>query len=204
MSVDQKRVTAAQQAYDDAVREERVARIAAADQLRTRARRRRAGLRLLALASGLVGAVLLGFAVAGVFAERSAQSELDRWDGARGGAVTAISTMLSADPAEPGEYVDRVLAVTTGEQRERLTSARDDLRGAVAELGAVSTGHVISSGVQRDPAQGEGATVPVVVVAQASDPELIGGVAGSDRVVVRVMMVQSEGRWLVESTERVS
>ncbi|MFZ2512107.1 MAG: hypothetical protein WAW85_13590, partial [Gordonia sp. (in: high G+C Gram-positive bacteria)] len=130
-------------------------------------------------------------------------------EAARDGAVTGISALLSADPAAPDEYVDQALAVTTGPQHDRLSAARGELRGAIAELGAVSTGHVISAGILALPERGtrvDGAdgSVPVLVVAQASAPELVGGVAGTDRVALRVTMLQSGDRWLIFSTERVS
>lgn len=204
MSGEQKRLATAQASYAEAVRAERLARIAAAPDLRTAGRRRRASLRLLAAAATLTGIAVLAIVIAGVLATQSAQRGLDRAAAARDGAVAAISTMLSADPAKPDEYVDRVLAVTTGEQHERLSAARGELRGAIAELGAVSTGHVISAGVENPSGEPVEGSVPVVVVAQASAPELVGGLAGTDRVALRVTVVQSGDRWLISGTERVS
>ncbi len=199
MTLDQQLATAREE-YAAAVRAERLSRITAAPQLRARTRHRRAGLRLLAAAAVIVGVALLAVALAGVLTGQSAQRTLDRAGAARAGAVTAISTMLSADPETPDAYVERVLAVTAGRQHERLTAARSELRGAVAELGAASTGRVVSAGAQEPSSDG----VPVIVIAQASAPELVGGVPGTDRVAVRVLMVQDGDRWLIESTERVS
>ncbi|WP_024332759.1 hypothetical protein [Gordonia hirsuta] len=192
-------MTAARTAHDDAVRRERRARIEAAPRLRRQARRRRAGIRLAALAAAVVAVLFALAAVVGAVGRSSDQDELDRLAQARVAAIEAISVMLSADPDDADAYVDRVIAVSAGDQRERLTRARPELRAAIAELGAVSTGRVISAGVQ----PGAGEEVPVLVVAQASAPELVGGGPGTNRVAVRVLMTRPDQRWLVDRTERV-
>lgn len=195
-----KRLGAAQEAYRAAERAEREARIAAAPGLRRLARRRRAGLRLLMVAALAVAVALVAATVWASNDRVSAQRQLDRDAAARAAATESIETMLSADPAAPADYVQRVLAISTGAQHERLSAAQDDLRAAVAGLGAPSTGRVISAGVQA----GAGEPVAVLVVAQATEPELVGGAPGTDRVAVRVLMRHTGDRWLVQDTERAS
>lgn len=190
----------AQKRFDEAVRSERLARIEAADDLRRRDRRARAAIRLLVAASTLVVIGMLTATAWAAVSRSSAQRSLDAANAARAGAVTAIETMLTADPARAEEYVTEVLDVTTGEQHERLADVRDELRATIAGLGAPSTGRVIAAGVQGD----TGDQIGVLVLAQASEPELVGGVRGSDRVAVRVVMQRSGDRWLVSSTERAS
>ena len=197
---EQKRLTAARERYRAAVREERLARIAAAPGLRRQARRRRAGVRLAVVAAVLVAVVVAGFAVWSLVSRAADQRAIDDDGAARAAAATAVTTMLSADPADPGAYLDRVLALSTDAQRDRLTAAREELRAAVAGFGAPSTGQVISAGTQPR----EGDTIPVLVLAQASAPELVGGAPGTDRVAVRVLMIRAGERWLVQDTERVS
>ncbi|GAA3952509.1 hypothetical protein [Gordonia caeni] len=197
---EQKRLTAARERYRAAVREERLARIDAAPGLRKQARRRRAGVRLAVVAAVLVAAIVAGLAAWSLAARAADQRAIDDDEAARTGAAAAVTSMLSADPADPGAYLDRVLALSTGAQRDRLSAARAELRTAVAGFGAPSTGQVISAGTQ--PREGE--AIPVLVVAQASAPELVGGAPGTDRVTVRVLMIPSGERWLVQDTERVS
>lgn len=201
---DRARLHSARERYRAAVRTERLARIEAADGLRQRARRRRAGVRLAVVVAVAVAAVVVAVTVWSLVARAADQRALDDDAAARAGATAAVSTMLSADPADPDAYLDRVLAVSVGAQRERLTGARSQLRDAVAGLAAPSTGQVISAGTQ--PRAGE--TIAVLVIAQASAPELVGGAPGADRVAVRVLMTppgdgSSGENWLVEDTERV-
>lgn len=194
------RLEQARTTHDDAVRAERLARIGAAEDLREQARRRRGGVRLFVVVAVVTALTLCGVSGWALVSRSTAQSSLDDAAAARASAAAAISVMLTADPARADGYVQAVLHTTTGAQRERVESAREQLRDAVAGLGAPSTGRVISAGTQ--PAAG--AAIPVLVVAQASAPELVGGAPGQNRVAVRVMMTESGGRWRVADTERVS
>lgn len=193
-------VTKAQKQYDDAVRAERLARIAAGDSIRAQARRRAAGWRLLLIAGLLVAVVFACLGIWALVAGSSAQGEVDERAAARDAAAAGITTMLTADPARAGEYVDGVRAVSTGKQRERIDKAGAQLQDAVAGLGGPTTGRVISAGAQGDSGDG----MDVLVVAQASAPELVGGAPGTDRVAVKVHLVQSGDRWLIADTEQVS
>ncbi len=86
--------------------------------------------------------------------------------------------MLTADPDRAGAYVDEVLAVSTGPQRERIEKARDVLTAEVAGQPGPSVGQVVSAGLVTDPgSDDEGARAGVLVVADATNPVLLGGVA---------------------------
>ena len=91
-------------------------------------------------------------------------------------AREAITSMLTADPDRAGAYVDEVLAVSTGPQRERIEKARDVLTAEVAGQPGPSVGQVVSAGLVTDPgSDDEGARAGVLVVADATNPVLLGG-----------------------------
>lgn len=193
-------VAAARARYQAAVRAERLARIEAAEPLRRRARRRRAGWRLFLVAGAMIALAFLVAAGWALLSARAADAALDRRDAAQVAAAEDIGAMLTADPAHADRYVAEVLAVSTGEQRSRLERVAPQLREAVAGLGAPTTGRVVAAGVQGDP----GDEARVLVVAQASAPELVGGDPGDDRVSVVVQLRRSGDRWLIADTEKVS
>ncbi|MFT3716953.1 MAG: hypothetical protein QM774_13715 [Gordonia sp. (in: high G+C Gram-positive bacteria)] len=190
----------AQAAYDDAVRQERLARIGAADDLRARGRRRRAGVRLLGVAAAAVVTALLVTALWAVVSRSAAQHRLDADDASRTAAAEAITTMLTADPADADGYVNRILDVSTGDQRDRLDRVRPQLHDAVTALTRPATGIVLAAGL----VSRHGDAAEVVVVAQASDPTLIGAAADESRVTVDVTLRRVGDRWLVAGTEQPS
>jgi len=194
------RLRTAREKYAEAHRAERRARIAAADELRRRARHRRAGIRLTVVSAVVVCAVLLALAAWGLAARAGDVDELDRDSAARGAAITAITGMLTADPADPDGYLQRILDDTVGDQRERLEQVGPQLRAAIAALPRPSTGQVLSAGV----AEAADERVTVVLVAQASDPQLLGAQATQNRLALRVTMIRSGDRWLVQATEPIA
>ncbi|MFT3661257.1 MAG: hypothetical protein QM809_07610 [Gordonia sp. (in: high G+C Gram-positive bacteria)] len=193
------RLARARAEYDDAVRAEREAWIAATPELRARDRRRRAALRLFGAAALVLVVVLLAAAAWTASLRADDRRRLTDDEAARAAAAAAITRMLTADPVHADAYVRGVLEVSTGAQRERTTRAHTELRAAVAGFGAPTTGQVLTAGVQPS----DGGTTPVLVVAQASAPELVGGVPGAARITVRVLMIRSGERWLVHDTERI-
>lgn len=169
------RVRLARSRVDEATRSALTARIAAAPALRERAvrrtRRLRAGLLAVAaiVAILVVAGVVLGWQIRGQRAEVDLQGEV--LDSAR----AAVTAMLTADPAEAGAYVDGVLAVSTGSQRDRIDKARDALVTEVRTQTGRSVGQVVSAGLVTDPASDDtGTTVDVLVVADATNPLLLG------------------------------
>lgn len=193
-------LTAAQERYDAAVRAERLARIEAAAPLRLRARRQRAGWRLFLLSGAAVALAFLVAAGWALLSGRSATAELDRQVAVRAAASEGITAMLTADPAHADDYLDAVQAVSTGEQLARLERVAPQLREAVAGLDAPTTGRVVAAGDRG----GTGDEASVLVVAQASAPQLVGAAPGRDRVSVVVHLRKTGDRWLIADTEQVS
>ncbi|WP_026917281.1 hypothetical protein [Gordonia shandongensis] len=208
-----RRLTLAREEYAAAVAEEERARVAAGPAARRRSRRRAAGVRLAVLAAVIAAAVMAG--VAG-WAQSSGSSSVEaaaRADAARRAADEAVTVMLTADPAHPDEYVRTVRAVTTGDQRSRVDRTAADLRDFVAGQPSRMSGRILSSAIVDEPGVDAGAAtggaatdgeVTVLLVVQASRPELVGGEARGNRVGLTVTMVDRDGRWLVNRAEAVS
>ncbi len=178
----------------------REARIAAGPALRRRAVRRRRQLGVVLRAVVVLAAVAAVAAVVfGLLAHRSAAAQA-RGEGARAGARAAVQTMLTADPRNATGYVDSVLAVTTGPQRQRIEAARTELAAEIARQGGPCTGQVLAVALVAEPlSTGD---VPVLVVAEATNPELIGADTTAKRIPVIVTMAQVDGRWLVAAARQ--
>lgn len=204
----------ARQRYLDALRAQRLALIAAAPALRVRARRRSAAVRLFALAAVVGAAGLLIAAGLDLRARSAAQDQLDEAAAVRAAAITAVTTMLTPDPARAGEYVPGLLEVTTGEQRDRIGVVAGQLTDVAAALERPAAATVLSAGVLSV----SGDDARLVLVAEASDPQLVGadsdssGASGSSdrgdgsagsRITLRVDMHRVDGRWLVALAEAV-
>ncbi|MCF8589788.1 hypothetical protein L5G28_18345 [Gordonia sp. HY285] len=194
------RVRKAREQYDDAVRAERLARIAAAPELRARARRLRAALRLAAVAAVVVAVVALGVGLWGFFSADDLNADAAATDAAVADATSAVTTMLTPDPADASGYVDAISGDSTGEQRQRFDSGRDALVGYVSGLEVRPDGRVVSAGVE----SASDDSVNVLVVAQTTDPSLVGDTSGDTRVTVRVRMTPGDDSWLVSDTEVLS
>lgn len=183
-----------------ATRTARLARIAAADDLRARARRRSRMFRY-----GMVLAVVVAVALAIttiVYAtlDHRADDRAAGNDAVLDAAGSAVTTMLSADPAHAEAYVNAVLAVSAGPQRDRVERSAGALAAAVAAQPVASTGRVITSGLITDPASDDAGTrAEVLLVAQASDPQLVGGDPDADRITLRLTMIRDADGWLVDS-----
>lgn len=201
------RVRLARSRVDEATRSALTARIAAAPALRERAvrrtRRLRAGLLAVAaiVAILVVAGVVLGWQIRGQRAEVDLQGEV--LDSAR----AAVTAMLTADPAEAGAYVDGVLAVSTGSQRDRIDKARDALVTEVRTQTGRSVGQVVSAGLVTDPASDDtGTTVDVLVVADATNPLLLGSEgaaapaavdATAERITALITMERTGDGWKI-------
>ena len=195
-----RRLQQAQDRYRAAVDAEAQAREAAEPARRRRSHRRAAMVRLAAVVA-LVAALVLGGI--GWWAHRSSDelgSRLEAQSAAQSAAEGAVVTMLTADPARSADYIRDVLDVTTGDQRIRMQGSREELEALVASQSRPATGQVVSSGV----AGTKDSEVTVLVVAQTTTPELVGGDASQNRVGVAMTMKQVDGRWLVAQTEAVS
>ncbi|GED99369.1 hypothetical protein [Gordonia crocea] len=180
---------------DAALRRWRSARIAAGPALRRRAQQRRARL-LVGLRAAVVVATLAVVAVIVMaFVSHRDTAATERGEQAQAAARSALTTMLTADPAKAQAYADAVLAVTTGEQRRRIEAGRAELVGEIARQTGPSTGQVLSVTLVDEPrTDGD---VTVLVVAEATNPQLIGADTTAKRIPVVVTMSRVDGHWLV-------
>ncbi|WP_347955293.1 hypothetical protein [Gordonia aichiensis] len=198
------RLRQAQTRFADAVVAEAQARQAAEPAVARRGRRRAAGIRLAVIAAVIAA---IGLAGAGWFAHRGADHALARaadTEAARVAAEHAIVTMLTADPAHADRYVDEVMSISTGDQRVRVQGSRAGLVALVAGLPQPTTGQILSAAsVGESDVSGDRAT-SILLVAQTTGPELVGGDAGQSRVGLAVTMVRVGERWLVRQAEAVS
>ncbi|MYR08711.1 hypothetical protein GTV32_21420 [Gordonia sp. SID5947] len=196
--VDAERVERARQRVVDATRSARLARIAAAGPLRDRARRRSRRIVVVAIAAGVVAVFLAAGIVVFAVHNRSASERADAATDALDGSRSAVTALLTADPRDPGGYVDRALAVTTGEQHDRLAASRDALAAEIGRQDQPSTGQVVSAGLITDPSSDDvGAQARVLMVAEATDPTLVGGDRGDRRVTIEITMTRTPAGWLM-------
>lgn len=195
-SSDNERVRAATSRVDEATRAARRARIAAADALRARARRRSCSLRIgLACAAVLIVCGLVAIAVLAVVDHRQderAAGQRAALNAARG----AVTAMLTATPKDAAGYADRIIANSTGAERDRLSKARDALVAAVSSAETGMSGRVIAAGLISDPTStSDGARADALVTAQASDPALLGADPDTDVLTVRLSLQRVGGTW---------
>lgn len=110
-------------------------------------------------------------------------------------ASAAVATILTADPAHPDRYLTSARSVSGGEYRRRIDAAGPAIEAAVASLGSPGTGQVVAAGVTgtvRADGPGE-----VLVVAETTAPQLVGGSVGDRRIVLSVSMIREVGAWVI-------
>lgn len=191
-------LAAARERVEQTTRTARRTRIAAGDALRARARRRSVAFRIAmtAVTVLVVGALVLSAVL--VLHNRFTDQRFAAADGALDASREAVAALLTADPADPEGYVDRALAVTTGSQHDRIADTRDVLMEVVSAQSAPSTGRVLSAGLVTDPSSdSDGVQARALVVADASDPQLIGAQEAVNRVTVEVTLIRVGARWLI-------
>ncbi|WP_299571659.1 hypothetical protein [uncultured Williamsia sp.] len=177
------RVTAAEAAVDAA--RERLAS--------NRSRPRGAGRVVVGSAAlGVIGAI--GAAVAAVVLH--GQSGAGPADEVVRSASNAVATILTADPARPQAYLDAARAVSGGDYRRRIDAAGPAIESAVASLGGTGTGQVAAAGVVGGSVP-TGGPVDVLVVAETTAPQLVGGSVGDRRIVLSVTMIREGDVWVV-------
>ncbi|QMT00755.1 hypothetical protein [Gordonia jinghuaiqii] len=208
------RIELARARVDAARRAARTARIAAAPALRERALRRTRMLRVGLVAVAVVVAVLIVAAGVLFWQIRVQHDQQALENDVLASARDAVTVMLSADPADPAGYVDAVAGVSTGPQRERIDAAREALADAVRGQRGPSVGQLISAGLVRDPSSDEiGTSVEVLVVADATDPVLLGGSPDSgaaagevdatgERVTALITMTRTDAGWKISRAGR--
>ncbi|NDZ94366.1 hypothetical protein G3I13_11625 [Streptomyces sp. SID6673] len=192
------RLEQARHRVDEATRATRLARIAAAGPLRDRARRRSRRLMIGAAVAAAVVVVLVAVIVGVAVHNRAAAQRADAATAALDASRSAVTTLLTANPQNPAGYIDQVLAVTTGAQHDRLVTSRDALVAEVGRQDQPSTGQVLSAGLITDPPSDDvGAQARVLMVAEATDPTLVGGDYDDRRVTIEVTMTRTAAGWLM-------
>lgn len=192
------RLTTARSELDKSTRATRLAAIAARGALARRAHRRRRILRWTTITM-IVVAVALAITLAVLPFQTTAARDTVRRDAqALNAASSAVTTMLTADPKYARRYADSVIALSTGGQRDRLAAGRDELVAEIAGQQVASTGVVLSAGLITDPSDASDATADVLIVAEATNPALIGGDPAQKRMPIIVTMRLVDGSWKVE------
>ena len=186
-----------------AEREARLARIAAADDLWARAVSR-TGLLKSAVAALVVLALVLGVTAIALFTRTPGDDDAGRSQ-VLSAATDGVTTMLTADPADAAGFADRVIGVSAGDRREQLIAARDTLITEAGKLTAASSVHVVAAGLRTDPTDGDaaGSTADVLVVAEASNPELVGSTAQGDRIMLSVSLLRTADGWRITGASPV-
>jgi Mce-associated membrane protein len=110
----------------------------------------------------------------------------------------AVVTMLTIDPAAPDEFVDGAVAVTSGAQRERLETSRAQLVEVIGAMAVPSTGQVLSAGIVGDVSEN---TADVLVVAEGTNPTVLGADPSQSRVALLITMKDSGERWTIDRTQ---
>ncbi|GAA1886667.1 hypothetical protein [Williamsia serinedens] len=160
----------------------------------TRAHPSRDGHRIAVAATGIGVTVAIGAAIASPILH--AQSASGPSDDVVRAASTAVATVLTADPAHPDRYLAAARAVSGGEYRRRVDAAGPAIESAVASLGAAGTGQVVAAGVVGGPVSSSG-PADVLVVAETTAPQLVGGNVGDRRIVLSVSMIREAGSWVI-------
>ncbi|GAB19533.1 hypothetical protein GOEFS_091_00250 [Gordonia effusa NBRC 100432] len=194
---DSQRLVVARAELVKSTRATRLAAIAARDAFRRRARRRRRQLTIAIVTTVIVALSLAIMLVVIPFRVTAARDAGQRDDAVLTAATSAITTMLSADPKHAEQYADSVIAVSTAGQRDRLRAGRQELIGEIAGQEAVSTGVVLSAGLITDPSDTTDATAEVLLVAEATNPALIGGDPKQKRMPIAVTMRSDGGTWKI-------
>ncbi|HEY9312314.1 hypothetical protein [Williamsia sp.] len=174
------------------------ARAAAAPALEARAERRRGRLWLMVFGSALVALVLVVLTVVLLVAHHGAEADRDRDQTVLADTRSAVEAMLTIDPSAPEEFVEQAIAVTSGEQRRRLEDSREQLVEVIGELRVPSTGQVLSAGIVGEVA---GGSAQVLVVAEGTNPTVLGADPSQSRVALLVTMKDSVDHWTIDRTE---
>ena len=107
--------------------------------------------------------------------------------------------MLTADPRNASGYVDAVVAVSTGSNGPGSRRPAGTRRRISAQSGP-STGQVLAVSLVDEP-RSDG-DIAVLVVAEATNPQLIGADTTAKRIPVVVTMSESGGRWLIANARQ--
>ncbi|MFW0788872.1 hypothetical protein [Gordonia sp. CPCC 205333] len=191
------RLIAARVDLDKATRTTRLAAINAGDALRRRARRRRRRMIVATVVTAMVVLALLILVVLLPLRVSAEQEVAQRNDDVLNAASAAVTSMLTADPKQAERYADSVISVSVGEQRERVSGTRRELIDEISRQDAASTGVVLSAGLLTDPSDAADATADVLLVAEATNPAIIGGDPARRRMPIVLTMRLVDQVWKV-------
>ncbi|MGU3293482.1 hypothetical protein [Williamsia sp. M5A3_1d] len=146
-----------------------------------------------------VVATLVGIAAGIVLTVVSvrADDERERAESVLTATRTAVATVLTADPGDPEGYLASVRRVSSGEFRRRIDGSATEIAAAVAAQRLPGTGQVVAAGVVGAPS-GSHPGVDLLVVAEATNPALLGGSAADGRLVLDVRMIHGDRGWTID------
>ncbi|KQR96103.1 hypothetical protein ASG12_17940 [Williamsia sp. Leaf354] len=110
----------------------------------------------------------------------------------------AVTTVLTADPRDPERYLASVRRVSSGDFLRRIDGAAAEITAAVAAQRLPGTGQVVAAGVVGDAAR---SSVDLLVVAEATNPALLGGSATDGRLVLDVRMIHGARGWTIDRAQ---
>ncbi|PYE13088.1 Mce-associated membrane protein [Williamsia limnetica] len=193
-----RRLQAARLRVADARAEAERARAGAEQAWANLAVRRRRAVTVVSSGCAALCVVILVAVLVLVVAHRGAVSDRARDADVLADTRSAVTTLLTIDPARAQEFVDSALAVTTGPQRERLENSRSELLDVIGGLRVPSTGQVLSAGIVGDASDD---SADVLVVAEGTNPTVLGADPAQSRVAVLVTMKETGGRWKIDRTQ---
>ncbi|MCZ4553336.1 hypothetical protein [Gordonia rubripertincta] len=192
------RLQAARERVADARVEAERANVAAEQAWAARAVGRRRAVTAVTVGAAVVCVAALVAAIVLIVVHRGAVSDRARDADVLADTRSAVTTLLTIDPARAQEFVDGALEVTTGPQRERLENARSELVDVISGLRVPSTGQVLSAGIVGDATDD---SADVLVVAEGTNPTVLGADPAQSRVALLVTMKETDGRWKMDRTQ---
>ncbi|WP_328858636.1 hypothetical protein OG579_07555 [Williamsia herbipolensis] len=144
----------------------------------------------------VVAATVAGIVVC-VFSVR-ADDERGRAEAVVAATRAAVATVLTADPTDPEGYLASVRRVSSGDFLRRIDDSAAEITAAVAAQRLPGTGQVVAAGVVGDAAR---SPVDLLVVAEATNPALLGGSATDGRLVLDVRMIHGARGWTIDRAQ---
>ncbi|ORM24983.1 hypothetical protein [Williamsia sp. 1135] len=193
-----RRLLVARERVADARAEAERASAAAEQAWAARAAGRRRAVKVMTSGCAVVCVAALVAALVLIVVHRGAVSDRARDADVLADTRSAVTTLLTIDPERAEEFVDGALEVTTGPQRERLENARSELVDVISGLRVPSTGQVLSAGIVGDATDD---SADVLVVAEGTNPTVLGADPAQSRVALLVTMKEIDGRWKMDRTQ---
>ncbi|MGL4306190.1 MAG: hypothetical protein ACRCSF_08535 [Mycobacteriaceae bacterium] len=126
--------------------------------------------------------------------EKTRQSSED----AVAAASAFMTTVLSMDTANLGDYKNNLDRMTTGDLKERLLNGFDSASAAAAAGEVKATGKVVAIAPEQI---GETEIKVIVFAEQSGTNSASGGQSVDSRLAVRVLLEHVDGQWLAKDVE---